>query len=452
MSSYQNASLPSTRPVANIYIDCQNVGSSTYEKIIAHLTVKEHYTVNRIFIYGNWTKLDSPEQSWRTAVKRLNIVTVERNVTSTVKDAADDMIKEDMFRHSNSSEETNADVDFVLVTSDKGFKETVETLQNVGRRMIGIGRYSQHYTIANPPIHVYYDHFIHISDLVGIDFIFNAYLATNRENIELTARLANTHAKHVENVRSLAEVNRSLRVNEWVSNIKHGKTIQERDTALQEKDRLVKLNQKYQSERDLANQEKDRLVKLNQTYQSERDVANQERDDAIKERNQALKEKDDAIKEKDDAIKRKIATNSKIAGILKDKNEAIRNKDEVLRNMEETLRNKDEVLRNMEETLRNKDEELRKMEETLRNKDEELRNKDEELRNKNKAKDEAHKNKAKDEAHKNKKTINDKDKHKAKRVFDEPPKRKMRTPKGTNINKEKRMTGWTKNQGKSFIF
>jgi hypothetical protein len=330
------------------------------------------------------------------------------------------MIKEDMIRHSNSSEEANADVDFVLVTSDKGFKETVETLQNVGRRMVGIGRYSQHYSISNPPIHVYYDKFIHISDLVSTDFIFNAYIAANRENIELTARLSNTHAKHVENVRLLAEVNRSLRVNDWVSNIKLGKTIQERDTALQEKDRLVKLNQKYQSERDLANQEKDRLVKLNQTYQSERDVANQEKDDAIKERNQALKEKDDAIKEKDDAnkekddaIKRKIATNSKIAGILKDKNEAIRDKDEVLRNMEETLRDKDEVLRNMEKTLRNK---------------------------------------AKDEAHKNKKTINDKDKHKAKRVFDEPPKREMRTPKGTNMNKEKRMTGWTKNQGKSFIF
>ena len=184
---------------AKVYIDCQNVSHHNYIKILARLLEKHFIYRVSVNVYGNWSDSTSSEQPWLSVLNVPGITAKRCDVTSKKKDAADCAMQADMLKDSASDD----DIVFVIVTSDKGFRETVVTLQNTGRYVIGIGKCANN----NNPISICYDQFIRLEEL------------NQSESAAMTTvyklMLANANAKNEVTVRMLAEANRKNRTLDW---------------------------------------------------------------------------------------------------------------------------------------------------------------------------------------------------------------------------------------------
>ena len=225
---------------AKVYIDCQNVSHHNYIKILARVLEKYRVSVN---VYGNWSDTASSEQPWLTVLNVPGITATRCDVTSKKKDAADCIMQADMLKDSASASDDD-DIVFVIVTSDKGFRETIVTLQNTGRYVIGIGKCANN----NNPISICYDQFIRLEELIQSE---SAAMAT-----VCKLMLANVNAKNEVMVRMLAEANRKNRTLDWEMK----KVIEEKKRvtaeAISEKTRLENQVEKVSAE---AISEKTRL-------------------------------------------------------------------------------------------------------------------------------------------------------------------------------------------------
>lgn len=184
---------------AKVYIDCQNVSHHIYVKILARLLEKHFIYRVSVNAYGNWSDTASSEQPWLSVLNVPGITATRCDVTSKEKDAADYAMQADMLKDSASDD----NIVFVIVTSDKGFRETVVTLQNTGRYVIGIGKCANN----NNPISICYDQFIRLEELNQSE---SAAMAT-----VCKLMLANANAKIEVTVRMLAEANRKNRTLDW---------------------------------------------------------------------------------------------------------------------------------------------------------------------------------------------------------------------------------------------
>lgn len=185
---------------AKVYIDCQNISHHHYIKILALLLEKYYIYRVSVNVYGNWSDTTSSEQPWLSVLNVPGITATHCDVTSKEKDAADCIMRADMLKDSASNDD---DTMFVIVTSDKGFRETIVALQNTGRYVVGIGKCANN----NNPISICYDQFIRLEELIQSE---SAAMAT-----VCKLMLANTNAKIEMAVRMLAEANRKNRTLDW---------------------------------------------------------------------------------------------------------------------------------------------------------------------------------------------------------------------------------------------